>query len=177
MFNCHEYRELINYDIDPEKSWLMVEALGIDYDINNHTLDFIIDVINKKCNNSKVKVINEHNEIIDILIEEKLNDVDMYNIDNHHDITYHNDNSKANLENWVIHARNKNLIKNYNWVHTDVSDMCLDSPISFVHACYKDVNLDLIPNFDLVVLCISKHFTPMKYWVYLIDVLLSNMKK
>ena len=53
------------------------------------------------------------------------------------------------------------------WIHQDGSEMCFDSPIQYIHYSWKDLtskDIDLIPEYDAVVFCVSKYFTPYKYW-------------
>jgi len=175
MFDCYKYEKLSNHDIDASKSWTMIESLGVNYKPNIDILRHITSLLSTNCSDAKVRVIEEHDEIIEVMRDNNCNKCSMYNLDNHHDITYGGDDSKLSLENWVKFARHENLIDKYTWIHTDMSEMCHISPILYNHNSWKDVSLSDYPKFDLVVICVSHHFTPRKYWTSICNVLLDAL--
>lgn len=177
LVNGHTFAKYMNYDIDPEDSWNCIYYLeqtdkyGIDTKLDYRALGIILDILKIKCNGADVRVIDEHNQIIDVMKELQVKDCDMYNFDAHHDIDYGNDNSELTIENWVLHGKSNKMINEYNWICRPLSDIRCDSPIKYNRSCIYDLDIDLLPNFDLVVICISHHFTPSKYWDKLINIL------
>lgn len=179
FFNGHTIQKYMNYETEPEDSWNMIAYLektnkyNIDTKLDTKALGIVCEVLNKKANKSKVRVIEEHNEIINIMEELNIKGANVYNFDDHHDINYGNDNRSLNIENWVLHGKSKQIINNYYWICRPLSDIRCDSPIMYNRDCIYDLDISLLPDFDLVVLCTSHHFTPRKYWYKLTNVLLS----
>lgn len=164
--DCFKYQNFIDTDLTAKQSWQVIEwKTGTqDYEIDMNCLNFIKNVIREKCKQSKFYVIEEHDEIIDIIKNtgKKYNIVT--NFDYHHDISYLNDDSQLNIENWVKHGKNEDLIGGYLWVHQDSSEMCVSPPFNFLHSSWKELHLDNIKDFDIVVICVSPYFTPFKHW-------------
>lgn len=171
LFQCSTYQDFQDEDLEPEQSWQVIKWKSEKRGYNNNlfepdfdTLDFIKKVLQKKCTNALSYTICEHDEIYEILKElpEKNNHVT--NIDNHHDITYGDDISELTIANWVSHGRKDGLILDYLWICRDDSEVCNMSPFGYLRSSWKDVNVDALPEYDVVVFCISKHYTPPKYW-------------
>ncbi|MGL4672890.1 hypothetical protein [Cetobacterium sp.] len=163
----NEIQKYFDVDLSPIRSWKVVnwKSKGTKYLPCQDSADWLDNLLKIKIKkDTKVFLIEEHDGIIKVLRENKCDKVDMFNIDYHNDISYGNEDEELNLENWVQFARKENLIKNYNWICQDDSKVCKDSPIFHNFCSWKDVNLELIPEFDIIVLCTSKHFTPPKYW-------------
>ncbi len=173
FFNCNEYAKLINHDIDSDKAWKMVEALGVDYKPNYELISKTSKIIKEKCQKAKLELITEHDGIIKVLKDNNIEKCDMYNMDFHNDITYGNNDDELNIENWVRHAKHYGLVENYNWICRPLSGLCTISPFLFSMNCLEDLKIDMLPQFDLVVISISKHFTPIKYQRILPNALMS----
>lgn len=176
MFECDEYSKYTIHSLEPGLAWEVLELIskkkGVNIDINIEVLKSVARVFDK-CKNAKFRLINEHDEIIDIMKEYNCKDATVYNYDHHHDITYGNNDSELSLENWVRHGKKLGIINEYHWVHRPMSDIRVDSPFSFYKTCLNDVKTKNMNEIDLVVICISKHFTPKKYWDSLPNTLLS----
>lgn len=163
--DCHKYQKHIDDELKPRQSWKVIEwKTGTqEYKPDNKCIEFVKDVLRKKCSKSTSYLINEHDEIINIIKECGENNF-VTNFDFHHDITYGNDDSDLNIENWVKIGRNLDVIGKYLWVCQDTSEVCYFSPFNFTRSSWKDLSIDNLPEYDVVVFCISHHFTPPKYW-------------
>lgn len=177
FFDCHKYAKYMEYNIDPIKAWKMIDVLGVKYEPSIIAMNRVIDMLKEKCVNAEVVSIQEHDEIIEVLRDYECQEVTMYNVDNHHDITYGEDDTELNLENWVRHGKQDGLIGDYTWIHRPMSDIRLDSPFGFKRDCIEDISFDLIEEIDLVVICVSKHFTPPEYWNIIPKILKENIKE
>lgn len=170
MKDLIEYQQFVDDELDDVNlSWDIAKMkYKKDFVLDEDALLWVKDLIKQKCDNvEKFCIIQEHDEIYKLMKSWGCNNASCTNIDYHHDITYHQEDNKLNIENWVKYARKDNLIHSYLWIHQDGSEMCLDSPIDFIHGSWKDFTykeIDLIPKFDAVVFCISKYFTPYQYW-------------
>lgn len=180
LFNGHTYAKYMNYDLEPNLAWKVIDLIAselpeIDLKPDPIALNIVAEILNLKCSKAKIHIIEEHDEIIDTLRGLKFEKVNMYNIDAHHDITYGNEDNELTIENWVRYAKSKGLIDEYNWLHRPNSDIKLASPMKFKRDCLHDASPELFPEFDAVVICVSKHFTPKQYWITLPNVLLSQL--
>lgn len=181
FFNGHTYRDFMKENVSAETAWKIIDLISkekdsIDIEVDLNTLGKVIGIIKEKCGNAKLRIINEHNEIVDVMEEFKCEYSTMYNFDAHHDINYGEDNSECNLENWVLHSKNKGLIEEYNWIHRTLSDMCYSSPIKFNRNTIEDLDISPLPSMDLVVICISHYFTPINYWNIIPNLLSEAMR-
>lgn len=168
FLNCPRYQKYLDSEVDYETSWRVIKAYmpNEKFEPCLDSLRYVKNVLQKTCDtNTKVVVINEHNEILDVLRRYGHKNCEVINFDHHHDITYHNDDYEENIENWVQYGRVEGLIGQYSWIHQDNSKPCLNAPFQYFHESWKDVPLDIWEgkSFDMVVICISKHFTPIEY--------------
>lgn len=162
-----EYHKYINEDVAPSKAWECIKIIKpeLTFKPDKKSFAWLLEVLEKKCKNSKdTFLIEEHDQIVGILKELKCEDASMYNIDYHHDLTYTGEISDLNISNWVVHSRHMNLIKEYNWIKQDDSDMCQYRPFKYKQDSWKDIDPDVLPEFDYVIFCVSKHYTPYEQW-------------
>lgn len=99
--------------------------------------------------------------------KEKCFEDNLYNFDYHEDISYEEDAAEdidLSIENWIQFARKKNLVKRLAWIGQDDSRKAHQTLIKIGNTSWKDYDWQNFPNFDLVVICVSKHFTPPKHW-------------
>lgn len=170
FFQCHTYQKHTNYDIEPIDTWNIIEYLEqtnkykINTEVDKKALFKVSDILMEKCLGAEVVLINEHNEIVDVLEKRGVKDSILYNIDFHHDITYENDDIELTIENWVRHSKAKGQIKDYHWICREMSDVRVNSPFKYYKTNLEDVIIENMEHCDLVVICISHHFTPRKYW-------------
>lgn len=78
-------------------------------------------------------------------------------------VNYGNDDSELNIENWVKYAKEREMIYNYNWINR-IFSVESNYPFKIGKKSILDTTVEELPNFDLVVICKSKHFTPPKCW-------------
>lgn len=178
LYRGNTYHKYTNFDVSPELAWDIIELCkredkDIDTDINKNWLDKVIEVFHKKCSKAKFRFITEHDEIIHVMEEYKVKDATIYNFDAHCDITYDGDDSTLNIENWVRFAKAKGLMKEYHWIYNAGSDLRGTKLFNHYRTYIEDVHVENMNDIDLVVICLSKHFTPKKDWNILPNVLLS----
>lgn len=163
--DCNKYQQFLDTDLTGLQSWQVIEwKTGTqDYPLDMTCLEFVRRLLKEKCKHAESYIIDEHDEIIDILKMYPKYSF-MTNIDFHSDISYGNNDIELNIENWVKFARNEDLINQYLWICQDSSEVSPFSPFNYTRSSWKDVCIDSLPDYDVVVFCISHHFTPPKYW-------------
>lgn len=164
--DCHKYQRYIDMELTGAQSWQVIEwkTKTKDYPIDFECLSFVKKILKDKCKDAETYLINEHDEIINILKQYgKYNHVT--NIDYHSDISYGNDDTKPNIENWVKFGRNMDLIQDYFWICQDSSEVSPYSTFRYTRSSWKDIRVEDLPKYDVVVFCISHHFTPPNHWV------------
>ena len=115
--------------------------------------------------------IREHNGIIPIIENET--DVDLCNIDHHHDVCYGNFRASSkiilpNEGNWVKYLKDKGVIANYTWVHNPNSLFPDEDEITdtYINEEYElqQINLDnIVGKVDKVIICYSPEWIPSNY--------------
>lgn len=166
LFNCETYSDYTLHDLPADLTWEIIELIkekeddNIDLEPDQNVLQKLQELI-KLNPDTQIVCINEHDELVDILKGSKWN---IYNADFHHDITYEGDDSELNIENWVRHAKRQGLLEQYYWLHRTMSEHPQTRLMSYFIDNIEDVQPTLAPKFDLIVICISRHFTPRKYW-------------
>lgn len=179
IMEWNTYSRFINHDVSPELAWKIAELIG--QEIKEVNLKYNENVLEKLCTilerNQYVEtiIIEEHDEIIKVL-KERGPKWDVYNADFHHDITYDNDDSTLTIENWVRHGKNDGIIDEYIWLYRTMSEHPTKRLFVYKGDNILDVSADLFPKLDLIVICISKHFTPINYWIPLTNTLLHEIK-
>ena len=167
------YQKYMDNDLTPRQSWQLVkwraerDGKKLSFEPCNLSLEYIKNVLMNRCKGAKVVLITEHDEIIRVLEKEKCFEDNLYNFDYHEDISYQEDpgeDIELDIENWIQFARKKNLVKRLAWIGQDDSRKTQQTLIKIGNTSWKDYDWQDFPNFDLVVICVSKHFTPPKYW-------------
>lgn len=159
FFPCHRYEKYIFYDIPPEKAWKVIDTLEIEYFPDGEKIYKVLELV-KNIPLDKRVVITQHDEILEIL--KGLKDINLYNFDYHHDMGYKNFSYKINQGNWVLFAKEEKLIKNYYWIHTELSDPPIHIPFKYENYNILD-NIEF-PKFDMLIIVISPYYTPKQYW-------------
>lgn len=176
MFNCETYAPYTLHDLPPELAWEIIELIkekeddNIDLEPDSATVSVVKELI-KINKEAPIIIIDEHDEIIEEMKDGTWN---VYNADFHHDISYEGDDSEVNIENWVRHGKRKGLIKQYCWLHRTMSEHPERTYMKYFIDNIEDIDVSLAPKFDLIVICISRHFTPIKYWEELIEEILGE---
>lgn len=159
LFQCHKYEKYIFYDIEPKMAWKVIDLLNIEYSPDYEKIYKLLNII-RDIPKEKRYIIENHEEILDFLKEYK--NVNLYNFDYHHDTGYKEFSYTPNGGNWVLFAKNNKYIKNYFWFKNEFSDIQKNKPFYFEE--YNILDEYSLPKFDMAVICISKHYTPFKYW-------------
>jgi hypothetical protein len=158
------YQKYMDVDLTPKQSWLVIgwKCPTLTYKHNTKCLEKILNIISRKCKQSTIHTIQEHDEILNIIKSDT--DSSLYSIDYHHDITYLNDDTQPNIENWVTHGIKNGYIKDYTWI-TRPDALCpIRTPIQYNIGILDTFDIDTMPDFDRLIICTSKHFTPVKSW-------------
>lgn len=166
--DLRKYNDEINTKLTPSQNWQVLRWItGIQqFEKCDNSISFILKVIGQKCKNATFLQVKEHEEVIPILERYKIKDSEMWNIDYHHDLGYTPLLEDLDCSNWVIHARQKQLIKNYHWVTQDDAEYPNRSPISYKFSSYKDLPFECIPEFDMVIIVTSEYYTPLQLHRY-----------
>ncbi|MGL4976393.1 MAG: hypothetical protein ACRC5G_00050 [Cetobacterium sp.] len=167
FLDCPEYQKYMDHCVDWETSWRVVRAYQPknNFDPCEKSMAYLKHILHNCCNGAKVDIIEEHDEILNIMRDNKYENIELVNFDHHHDISYGEDDHEENLENWVTFAKKEDIIKDYVWIHQDNSKLCHHGAFNYLRESWKDTPLSLFEKtkFDHVVICISKHFTPPEY--------------
>lgn len=164
------YQKYFDVDLTPRQSWQVVRWKAkknnkkLFFKPCNFALNYVVEVLLNKCKGAKIVGITEHDEILEVLRKNKCENADLYNFDFHEDICYGNEDDNPNLENWIQFARQENLVKRIAWISQDGSRKTGMSTICTSTMCWKDCDWENFPEFDLLVVCTSRHFTPPEYW-------------
>lgn len=174
MYPCIKlYNNLCDGKENPTVTWNMIEQeRGVEkflcYDAN--ALMEIAKVIKRNIKNgAKLIPINDHDEIIQYLENEK--NIELLNIDYHHDIIYHSEDinsladfGKYDCGNWVGYLQLNNFLKEYTWLKAPSSSLCtIDLPnFQYKTLGLKDFN-SITDDYDCVFFCLSPQWVPYKY--------------
>lgn len=160
-------QKYMDTDLTPKQSWKVIswKTKNKKFQHCEESLEFIRNLISKKIKKeTKVFSILEHDKIIKILEKEDAKKCTVFNVDYHHDVSYGNDDEKLNIENWVLHGIKKGMIEKYNWITQVDAIPCKHSIKNFYTSDFRDIDIDKLPKFDIIVFCTSRHFTPPAYW-------------
>lgn len=157
---------------DIEQKIPMIHQLGLEMDYKKYQeLYYLIMGVIQENPNIKIAIRSEHDMIIPIIksyFSSKDYTLSLINVDHHHDLGYVGDTyEECGCANWVMHlARDKNIPHlSYQWIHNTNSEMGQHEsiPCSLMeNNSTQLVNID-IANIDLLFLCSSWEWVPMKY--------------
>lgn len=161
-YDLKKYNDKVMSELTPSQNWQVIRwVTGLkDFRKCDDSLSFIIKTIGQKCKETTFASVTEHHDVIEVLEKYGVKKANLWNIDYHHDLGYDNILGELDCSNWVVYARQNKLISNYTWIGQDDSEFPLASPIHYRYSSYKDLNMEQIPNFDLVVFVTSKWYTP-----------------
>lgn len=163
-----KYNEWIDEELSPAESWKVIEwKLGRKPRIDPNAVKFLEKLVKETCNGqTEIVTIERHHEAVEVLERAGAWDSYLINVDRHHDIDYGGDKSVLDIGNWVMHARNENLVRKYTWIHADDSALLPyhESPVKYSKCSYKDLLFDKVIDFDLVIVCKSPYYTPPAAW-------------
>ena len=141
--------------------------------INQEKLQLLKDVVRTSVHESAPVIIaDHHHQILDFLpVDQKFSVV---NFDHHHDVYYPGWHSISELDegNWVYFLKNSNMIS-YTWVRNpdseDLPHETTQLPFEVVEK--HEVNIENLPNFDIVFCCASPHWTGTLGRKYLLEII------
>lgn len=183
FFRGHTYAKYMQHEVSPLLAWDIIEMIKKeDKNINTkpdiRAINKVIELLKAKCKKDvEIITINEHDEIIDVMDNYDCEGTIMYNFDAHHDCNYGNDNSELNLENWALHSMENGMVRYYNWICRPLSEVECNRSMVYTKTCVYDVNEQGIEDIDLLVICISHHFTPKKYWDTIPELIFKNLEE
>ena len=135
-------------------------------DLQHYT--YLICLLNKVIDeNTKIYVAFNHKMILDFLKDDI--DLNIINIDHHHDLGYKYDGEMENptCANWARHLFEENKMKNYIWANNANSQMPLDivaDRLKSYNYIVEDFNQlkDKIANikYEKVFICLSPEWVP-----------------
>jgi hypothetical protein len=147
-----------------------------DFRMDVDSFLYINYIFNKSIINSKKIVFGlYHDAIMHELIGK--DDLDIINIDLHHDIYYSNSQKSSRYSNaitesnWVWYLYNKNLLKMYTWINQPVSEMPSgdfytdENELKRSFCKRDDFKFDNY-DFDLVFVCLSPQYMAPQHWHY-----------
>lgn len=173
FLDCPTYHKRMDTEVDWETSWRVIRAYfpNTEFKPCEESRDFLNHILRNSCKNAKIEIISEHDEIIQFMRDKKCYKAEVINFDMHHDLSYFGDDSKLDIENWVTFGRKENLIGEYTWIHQDNSELSQGCAFKYHRDSWKDLDVSMFDRFefDHVVICISKHFTPPEYHYLAVD--------
>lgn len=167
----------------PNKLWddfyLNFGNVGDEFKMDYSSLFYFFNIFTKSLTKSK-KVIFSHYH--DCILQELLNyqNIDLINIDYHHDIFYTPDQSYEveQLEyvhegNWIWLLNKKKILNSYDWIRNinsslfDENIFNLTSHPTFLYNSYlkEEYNFENY-EFDLIFVCLSPQYIAPQHWHY-----------
>lgn len=158
-----------NFDTDltPSQSWQVVKwkTKKDKFNYDESSYNFLLEILSSKIKkDTKIFKIWEHDKIVPLLENEKVKNSTVFNIDYHHDISYDNDDTELTIENWVTHCKRKKILEKYNWITQFDAKPCVCSMLTHSRIDWENVDVEKLPEFDIIIVCVSKHFTPKEHW-------------
>ena len=148
-------------DIAANINWHEMEQLGIKADFThyNRLTKWLLSTI-KTLNVEDIILIEDHGRIMKYLPKDE--EINLWNIDHHHDCGYHNNADKPlNCGNWVCKIPH---LKYYTWINNPTSKIdnkgksktiLINSTFNLMH-----YNLFNLPKPDKLILCLSEPWVP-----------------
>ncbi len=160
-------RAQIDFDFPLEPYWDALSYLFKTSEAHPGAIEFIETLVREKCKRADIHKIDQHHEILDLLRMYDTKFDLIVNVDYHHDIHYAGE-YKCTEENWVLHGWKEGMLSNYAWITHRDAEQCNTVPFPHEIHVWDTKSMDDFPEFDVLVLCKSPHFTPPKFW-YLMD--------
>lgn len=145
-------------DITEQKKILLKKGFGAPR-LNKQKFETIVNIYNKFKSKAKVVTVTHHQEILKHI---HCDDLNLQNIDHHHDIFYPGWHELENLDegNWVYHLSQAKNIKEYTWFrNADSENFTADLDLNFKFKQIYDLSVHYVVKPDLIVLCNSPHWT------------------
>lgn len=170
MFPCISiYNDLCGGDGNSMQTWDRIEAERNADKFLNHDPETLKSLVRALVRNSNAVFVpcEEHQQIADWILQNRVTECEIVNVDHHHDLFY-NPNDLGNMEyfnqyscaNWLGYLIKKGIAKKATWIKSPNSSMPADSmgigirPLS---------DIDLLNGFDVVFLVFSPQWVPYKF--------------
>lgn len=141
-----------------------------DLNIYEYVTRYIVDVF-KTLQKGQIHFIRSHEQIVPLV--SKFRDIELTNVDHHHDIGYELEDwskpivGKANCGDWVKKLFDMKVIKSYEWVSNDRSDVMpagIEDIYDVKETHLSDYSLiELAKKTDMLVICKSFEWVPKLY--------------
>jgi len=152
--------------------------LQIDYD----NLSFLMGVYIKALEKSKrITFAIKHHTILQELEKDSYKNLNIINIDHHHDIFYGNEEgleyfrkyNSIDCGNWVWKLHSLDKINSYCWIKDKTSSAFDDgvtkgeTPKNFKFYLKENIDFDISDiEYDLMFICLSPEYIAPKHWIY-----------
>lgn len=115
----------------------------------------------------QIYFIESHETVAKIIQEESLENIELINIDHHHDLGYSadfNNDKKMHCGNWVKKLFDEKRIKEYIWIKNDYSLPPKNCNIEYIEYDINDIVLtDICDDCDKIFICLSSAWIPPYY--------------
>ena len=117
-------------------------------------------------NSSNIYFIESHEQIMNFIPQTK-EEINLINIDHHHDLGYappeELDKQCLTCGNWGRHLLKNNLIKNYTWIKNGNSRKCFNKEYDFNSKNFYDFDFSYLKP-DMIIICLSAPWVPEQYY-------------
>ena len=143
-----------------EQQEILLKANAPAPQVNQDKLDVIKAVVDKRVvSDTPFHIIENHQDILELLPKDRV--LCLYNFDHHHDVHYPGWHEQEVLDegNWVSHLHDYK-VDDFYWIRNKDSEDRTDNVVLQFH--WHEIYLpeiERMPNFDLVVGCVSPHWT------------------
>lgn len=148
-----------NFEYNPRYAHYYLNFFNADLQIYNQLTKWLFSQIQNLTFND-IYFIKNHHSIIPYITN--YSNINLINIDHHHDIKYDN-NDNLNCGNWVFYAYQNNIINNYTWINNknSINPICKDW-IPYNNINIQTFNLDQIQA-DKIIICLSPEWVPEQF--------------
>jgi hypothetical protein len=156
----------------------ILESFEIDYD----NLSFLMSLFIKAMNNSKKVIFSvTHHAILQELEKNEYSNLNIINVDQHHDIVYGDEYDLFDLENyniitcgnWVWKLQFLNKISSYHWIKNETSHTFNESitkgrlPNNYKVFLKNEIDYNIYDmTYDLLFVCLSPEYIAPNHWMY-----------
>lgn len=149
--------------------------LGIcppDYNIYTGLFEIVIKIANKKI---PIYFISSHESAVNIIKQNYKNnpkeEINLINIDHHHDLYYGNKPNNPIIElecgNWVKYCKERNYIKHYTWIKNFNSNEPGEELENLINKTINITNINIkqvVDDTDVLIVCRSDEWIPTTYY-------------
>jgi|5B_taG_2_1085324.scaffolds.fasta_scaffold01870_11 hypothetical protein len=139
-------------------------SVDLDWIKTKEQISFINNLIYNSLNIKEINFSYQHHGLYNIFKTQK--DINLYNIDHHHDVHYEDPNDVVNEGNWIYHLIAKKCIKQYHWIKNIDSQIQFNFPQEMMTTDYEyhvhdNYNFLEKINFQSISIVLSPEYTSM----------------